>query len=106
MNKQLKTIQFLEKEAKKTIEWYKGKRWVRIAKILSTIDYLLVNENTDLLTQEILLRLSVTIEQLQHKMKSNVMPLKAFKIILKPIKIILKKESLSHLKNIYNKKEK
>lgn len=83
-----KTIDFLYKQSTKKIEWYGFRRWVRIHRILGTIDYLLVNSHTDKETEEILLKLYVQIKNTQKKMQSNVMPLKAFKILLKPIKII------------------
>jgi len=89
--KRIKQIRYLEKEVKKNVSWKYRRRWVWIKDILEVTDQLLVNKHTDKFTKEILLRLYVKIEQSKDKMKSNVMPLKEFRIFLRPIKVIVKK---------------
>jgi len=89
--KRIKLIRYLEKEVKKNVSWKYRRRWVWIKDILEVTDQLLVNKHTDKFTKEILLRLYVKIEQSKDKMKSNVMPLKEFRIFLRPIKVIVKK---------------
>jgi len=83
-----KTIDFIYRSVTKKVEWYKGKRWVRLHRTLGVLDFLLMNDTVDKETKEILLRLYVQVERVKVEMKSNVMPLKAFKILLKPIKLI------------------
>lgn len=83
-------LKIINKQAKKTIEWHKFCRWVRLHRILGTIDWLLVNKHTTKETEEILLRLWQSVKEIEIKMKSNVMPYKAFKIMLRPLKMINK----------------
>ena len=89
--KRIKQIRYLEKEVKKNVSWKYRRRWVWIKDILEVTDQLLVNKHTDELTKEFLIRFYVKVQQSEKEMKSNVMPLKAFKVLLRPIKITLKK---------------
>lgn len=87
-----KAFDYLEKEVLKTAKWKGLSRWVSIYKTLAVIDYLLIENKEDKLTQEILLRLYVEINRVQKKFNSVDMPLKAFNVYLNTVQKIVKKD--------------
>ena len=84
--KTIKLINYLVKEVKKSKHWKYKTRWVSVPKIVEVTDYLMINENLSTSEREILLRLQYEVRKIGEKMHSNVMPLRAFKILTNTIK--------------------
>lgn len=87
------SIDYILNQSKKKVKWIKLTRWVNVFVVLASIDYLLIHKdnNLDKITKESLLVLYVKVDNMRKKFNSTHIPLKALKILIKPLLIIDKK---------------